>query len=326
MTEHKKTAVMEVENQEEALLLFGRQDEYLRYIRKEMDLEVSHQSGKVTFTGEKARDVAQMMERLLKQLRRGDSVGLQDIKYALMTLRDEGPSGLEKRFEIKVSNGSGRIIKPMSPSQRKYFEAMNEKDMVFAVGPAGTGKTYLAVAMAVRKLMDDAVKRIIICRPAVEAGEKLGFLPGDFQQKVDPYLRPIYDALFSMLKVDKFARLLERGIIEVAPLAFMRGRTLDDAFVIMDEAQNTTVPQMKMFLTRLGRNSCAVVTGDNTQTDLPRDVTSGLSDAIRRFKDIEEIKFIYFSKADVVRHDLVAKIIEAYEGDGAEGKERKEKL
>lgn len=324
MAEKKKTAVLEVESQEEALLLFGRQDEFLRYIKRETNLEITHQSGKVTFAGDNAGDVAQMMEHFLRQVRRGESIGMSDIKYGLMTLKEEDPGRLRERVEIKVADGSGRIIKPMSPVQRKYFEAMQESDLVFAVGPAGTGKTYLAVAMAVRMLLDDAVKRIIICRPAVEAGEKLGFLPGDFQQKVDPYLRPIYDALFSMLKADKFARLLERGIIEVAPLAFMRGRTLEDAFVIMDEAQNTTVPQMKMFLTRLGRNSCAVVTGDNTQTDLPRDITSGLMDAVRRLNELEEIKFIYFTKADVVRHDLVARIIEAYEGDGIGEKMPKE--
>lgn len=319
MSNKKQSAVLEVESQEEALILFGRQDEFLRFIESETGVSANHRSGKVTFTGERAGDVARMMGRLLLQARRGDSVGLNDLKYGLMTLRDDGGAQVNERKEIRLSNGSGRIIKPMSPAQSKYFDAMLHNDLVFAVGPAGTGKTFLAVAMAVRRLLDDAVKRIIICRPAVEAGEKLGFLPGDFQQKVDPYLRPIYDALFSMLKVEKFSRLLEKGIIEVAPLAFMRGRTLDDAFVIMDEAQNTTVPQMKMFLTRLGRNSCAVVTGDNTQTDLPSNVTSGLTDAIGRLKSIEEIKFIYFSKMDVVRHDLVSKIIEAYEGEDSGG-------
>ncbi|MFC1474716.1 PhoH family protein, partial [bacterium] len=234
-----------------------------------------------------------------------------DIKYALLTVEDGGE---ENSVRVMVADGSGRIIKPQSPAQAEYLEALRNSDMVFSIGPAGTGKTFLAVATAVRMLLDDTVKRIIICRPAVEAGEKLGFLPGDFQQKVDPYLRPIYDALFSMLNIDRCARFLDRGIIEIAPLAYMRGRTLEDAFVIMDEAQNTTIPQMKMFLTRLGRNSRAAVTGDVTQTDLPADVDSGLEDAIGRLKDIPEISFIFFSKRDVVRHDLVARIIEAYEG------------
>jgi len=307
-----RKAVLEVENQEEALALFGRRDEHLRYIERETGIRAAHGSGRATFEGPGAREVARAMERLLEGVRRGERLSLGDIKYALMSL--EAGTGSEQDMQVKVADGSGRIIKPQSPAQREYLEALRSRDMVFSIGPAGTGKTFLAVASAVRMLLDEAVKRIVICRPAVEAGEKLGFLPGDFQQKVDPYLRPIYDALFSMLTMDRCARYLDRGIIEVAPLAYMRGRTLEDAFVIMDEAQNTTAPQMKMFLTRTGRNSRVAVTGDVTQTDLPAGMVSGLVDAVERLRGIPEIGFIFFTKKDVVRHKLVAKIIEAYEG------------
>ncbi|HOY62605.1 MAG TPA: PhoH family protein, partial [bacterium] len=219
----------------------------------------------------------------------------------------------------KTHNGTGRSITPRSPNQRDYIRAIMKNDLVFASGPAGTGKTYLAVAVAVNCLAEEAVKRIIICRPAVEAGEKLGFLPGDFQEKVDPYLRPVYDALFAMMSFEKCRRLMDTGVIEVAPLAFMRGRTLEDAYVILDEAQNTTVEQMKMFLTRLGSRSRAVITGDVTQIDLPPEKMSGLVDAERRLRSLPEIKFVRFSKLDVVRHELVAKIIRAYESENGQG-------
>jgi len=318
----KEKAVLEVGNQEEALMLFGQRDDNLRYIEREAGVSISHQSGQITVAGPNAGGIVEMMRQLLEQTRRGGDVTRADLRYGLMALGEDGGEDTGRDIEIKVANGSGRKIKPMSPAQRKYLEALGSRDLVFAVGPAGTGKTFLAVALAVRRLMDEGVKRIIICRPAVEAGEKLGFLPGDFQQKVDPYLRPIYDALFSMMNIDRCARYLDRGIIEVAPLAYMRGRTLEDAFVIMDEAQNTTVAQMKMFLTRLGRNSKAAVTGDITQTDLPEGQVSGLVDAIERLKNLEEISFVRFTKKDVVRHKLVSKIIEAYEGSDEAGGQR----
>jgi phosphate starvation-inducible protein PhoH and related proteins len=314
MTGKKETAVLKVESQDEALGLFGHRDENLKFIEREMAVSLTFRNGEVTVTGARAEGIVELMRHLLDGYRSGRKVAKADIKYGLMLLKEgDGDRDLKTDLNIKLTDGSGRTIKPRSPRQRDYLEALANHDMVFAIGPAGTGKTYLAVAVAVKRLLEESVKRIIICRPAVEAGEKLGFLPGDMQQKVDPYLRPIYDALFGMMNVDRCARLLERGIIEVAPLAYMRGRTLDDAFVIMDEAQNTTIEQMKMFLTRLGPHARAAVTGDITQIDLPPDKTSGLVDAAETLKKLKEIRFIYFTRRDVVRHDLVAKIIKAYE-------------
>ncbi len=316
MADKKTTAVLEVGSQEEALGLFGHRDENLKYIEKEMDVRLTYRNGEVVVAGPQADGIVELLRHLLDSYRRGRKVTKSDIKYGLMLLKEDGGGrDLRADLDIKLMDGSGRAIKPRSPRQRDYLEALVKHDMVFAIGPAGTGKTYLAVAMAVRRLLEESVRRIVICRPAVEAGEKLGFLPGDLQQKVDPYLRPIYDALFGMMASDRCARMLERGIIEVAPLAYMRGRTLDDAFVIMDEAQNTTVEQMKMFLTRLGPHSRAAVTGDITQIDLPPDKLSGLIDAAERLQGIKEIKFIRFTRQDVVRHDLVAKIIKAYDGE-----------
>ncbi|MFA6447834.1 MAG: PhoH family protein [bacterium] len=314
MAEKKETAVLEVASQDEALGLFGHRDENLRYIEREMGVTLAFRNGEVTVSGPRAAGIAELMRHMLDGYRCGRKVTKSDIKYGMMLLK-EGDDGrdLKADLNIRLVDGAGRAIKPRSPRQRDYLEAMSKYDMVFAIGPAGTGKTYLAVAVAVKHLLEESVKRIIICRPAVEAGEKLGFLPGDMQQKVDPYLRPIYDALFGLMSADRCARLLDRGVIEIAPLAYMRGRTLDDAYVIMDEAQNTTIEQMKMFLTRLGPRSRAAVTGDITQIDLPADKASGLVDAAERLQGIKEIRFIRFSRRDVVRHDLVAKIIKAYE-------------
>lgn len=313
MPEEAKTTILEVESQEEAMNLFGHKDENLKFIEKETGVRFVYRGGKISLSGPRSAEVGQALERLLEQVRRGGRIARSDVRYALMLLEEDVHENSGEPA-IRLMDGSGNLIKPRSPAQKVYIDALSKSGFVFAVGPAGTGKTYLAVAVALRKLLDESVRRIIICRPAVEAGEKLGFLPGDFQQKVDPYLRPIYDALFSMLKFDRCARYMEKGVIEVAPLAYMRGRTLDDAFVILDEAQNTTVTQMKMFLTRLGRNSSAAVTGDVTQIDLPHDTVSGLVDATNRLKEINDIRFIFFSRRDVVRHELVSKIIEAYEG------------
>ncbi len=318
MSNINETATITVANQEEAMNLFGKSDEHVKFIEKETGVHVSHRSGVLTITGKGAAGIGEMIGNLLEQVRKGMQVEKSDIRYSLMLLQEEG-AGKKVEADIKLTNGLGRPIRPRTPKQREYINALARSNMVFSVGPAGTGKTYLAVAVAVKKLIEESVKRIIICRPAVEAGEKLGFLPGDLQQKVDPYLRPIYDALFNMMSIDKCARYLDRGIIEVAPLAFMRGRTLDDAFVLMDEAQNTTVNQMKMFLTRLGSNSSAAVTGDVTQVDLPPETPSGLIDAVGRLEGLRGIDFVFLTKKDVVRHELVARIIEAYDDDDSKG-------
>ena len=315
------TFELEIDNQEEAVNLFGQGDRNLRTIERETGVRLTLRDGRLKVSGppDQVPAVGDMLGRLLEQVRGGNPVQPSDVKFGLMLIQDglgASQGGLDMP-EILV-DGRGRPVKPRTPAQADYVRAMNANDLVVCIGPAGTGKTYLAVASALRRLNAEEVSRIVVCRPAVEAGEKLGFLPGDFQQKVDPYLRPIYDALFSLMNPDRCARLLERNIVEVAPLAYMRGRTLDNAFIIMDEAQNTTVEQMKMFLTRLGRHSRAVVTGDVTQIDLPADTGSGLIDAARRLEGIDGIGFVRFTRRDVVRHGLVSRIIKAYEGeDGA---------
>jgi len=313
----KKKSIVRLNSQDEALGLFGNRDENLKWLEREAGVTCSYRDGEVKLSGALAAQAAEMLERLLERLRKGGSVTGADFKYGAMLINGDGDEGEDA--VVKTHNGTGRSISPRSPTQRDYIRAIMKNDLVFAIGPAGTGKTYLAVAVAVNCLAEEAVKRIIICRPAVEAGEKLGFLPGDFQEKVDPYLRPVYDALFAMMNFEKCRRLMDTGVIEVAPLAFMRGRTLEDAYVILDEAQNTTVEQMKMFLTRLGSRSRAVITGDVTQIDLPPEKMSGLVDAERRLRSLPEIKFVRFSKLDVVRHELVAKIIRAYESENGEG-------
>ncbi len=252
--------------------------------------------------------------RLVDLIKADYPVYLTDIDYAIKILSNDPDMDLKKIFkdEIFVSSKK-KIITPKTINQKIYIETIRKYDIVFGIGPAGTGKTYLAMAMAIASLIKKQINRVILTRPAVEAGEKLGFLPGDIYEKVNPYLRPLYDALHDMMDFENAARLLEQGTIEVAPLAFMRGRTLNDAFVILDEAQNATHEQMKMFLTRLGFSSKAVITGDITQTDLPQGKTSGLQRAIDILKDIKGIRFVYFSKDDVVRHPLVQEIIQAYE-------------
>ncbi|HEV8376513.1 MAG TPA: PhoH family protein [Candidatus Polarisedimenticolia bacterium] len=260
---------------------------------------------------EKAERLIHQMVELLES---GYSLRKGDVEIATRLLRDNPEAALTEFFsQGRVKAAPGRAITPKTLNQRLYIEAIRSHDMVFSIGPAGTGKTYLAVAMAVSFLNEKQVNRIILARPAVEAGEKLGFLPGDMAEKVDPYFRPLYDALFHMVERERAALLLEKGIIEIAPLAFMRGRTLNDSFVILDEAQNTTSEQMKMFLTRLGQNSKAVITGDITQIDLPPGRISGLIEAQSVVADIEGIRFVYFDERDVVRHPLVQSIIKAYE-------------
>ncbi len=259
-----------------------------------------------------------MVDQISALISEGHNLSLRDVKTAIDVLSEDGETDLREHFLKggQLRQAGKRRITAKSVNQRRYLDAIEHSDIVFGIGPAGTGKTYLAMAQAVSYLLAKKVSRIILARPAVEAGEKLGFLPGDLQEKVNPYLRPLYDALYDMMEIEKAEKMLERGTIEVAPIAFMRGRTLNDAFVILDEAQNTTTEQMKMFLTRLGFGSKAVVTGDITQIDLPTGRTSGLVDAMHVVGRIEGIEFVYFDERDVVRHKLVQAIVKAYEAYG----------
>jgi phosphate starvation-inducible PhoH-like protein len=300
--------------------LYGTRDENLRLLEDGLHVTIDQRSDAIHVTGpddaiERVARVFSDFEYLRKSginLQNGELNGMLKLVVAdpAVTLRGLVESGKQRSAGVK------RMVQPRSPNQRKYVEAIEGSDMTFGLGPAGTGKTYLAVAMAVSALMAKKVSRIILVRPAVEAGERLGFLPGSLQEKVDPYLRPLYDALYDLLDQEKVDKLLERNVIEVAPLAFMRGRTLSDAFIIMDEAQNTTTEQMKMFVTRLGNNSKAVITGDLTQTDLPNPKKSGLLDALNVLSGVEGIRFCHFEDVDVVRHHLVQRIVRAYDSYG----------
>jgi phosphate starvation-inducible PhoH-like protein len=295
--------------------LFGNNDRYIKIITKALNTSVSFVGGELTVTGNIA-DVTKTIELLqyLHGLSLEREFGMEEVQTAL-TLAQSGDLSFAGEFEkdrVAVS-GSLKYVLPKTRNQRRYINSIREKDMVFAYGPAGTGKTFLAVAMAVNMYLEKRVRRIVLTRPAVEAGEKLGFLPGDLADKINPYLRPLHDALQAMMDPDSIIRLVERNIIEVAPLAFMRGRTLSNAFVILDEAQNTTIAQMKMFLTRLGFGSKVVITGDTTQVDLPINTDSGLTHALETLKDLEEIAFLYLSEKDMVRHPLVTKIVAAYD-------------
>jgi phosphate starvation-inducible PhoH-like protein len=295
--------------------LLGDGDKNLRLIEKLEGIRITARGDKITLTGE-AHSV-DLVENLLGQIYRliqkGFPVYSTDIGFAHRILSENRSVRLEEIFLDKVYISSKKkVITPKSIAQKQYIDAIRKHDMVFGIGPAGTGKTYLAMAMAVSYLMDRRVNRIVLTRPAVEAGERLGFLPGDLVEKVNPYLRPVYDALYDMMEFDKAQALMEKGIIEVAPLAFMRGRTLNDSFIILDEAQNTTSEQMKMFVTRLGWGAKAVVTGDVTQIDLPSGKTSGLVEVEQILGGTEGIQFVYFSEIDVVRHPLVSAIIKAY--------------
>jgi phosphate starvation-inducible PhoH-like protein len=303
-------------NASEGLALFGAQDMYLKLIEKSTQAQIFSRDANIVIQGDEqeVQSLQQLFEVLLELIRKGHSLTERDILYALELSRSLQADQLLDLFkgELTVSY-KGKPIIAKTLGQRHYVATIRKKDIVFGIGPAGTGKTYLAVVCAVTALKEGKVKRIILTRPAVEAGENLGFLPGDLQEKVDPYLRPLYDALNDILGSEAVVKALERGLIEVAPLAYMRGRTLDDSFIILDEAQNTTPEQMKMFLTRLGFGSKMVVTGDVTQIDLPKGKTSGLIDAERVLKTIQELGFIYFTESDVVRHSLVQKIIVAYQ-------------
>ena len=296
--------------------LFGEHNSNLQKIAKDTDVAINARGSTVFIDGDKiAADLAaNILNQLYAILKEGFPIHPSDIDFAVRLLSGDDRINLKEIFLDRVYITSKKsAVTPKSLAQKEYIDAIRKHDIVFGIGPAGTGKTYLAMAMAVSALSKGIVSRIILTRPAVEAGEALGFLPGDLAEKVDPYLRPLYDALHDMMRFEKAANLMQKGIIEVAPIAFMRGRTLNDSFIILDEAQNTTSEQMKMFLTRIGFNSKAVITGDITQIDLPPDRTSGLIESKDILQDISGIKFVFFSKRDVVRHKLVQKIIQAYE-------------
>ena len=301
--------------------LFGAYDDNLRQLESLLNVRIRTQGHDLMIEGDAANTakVARLVEQLGELITQGHSISTKDVKTAAQLVADDGAVDLRDYFlkDGQLRTAGKRRIAAKSANQRRYLEAIDTNDIVFGIGPAGTGKTYLAMAQAVSYLLAKKVSRIILARPAVEAGEKLGFLPGDLQEKVNPYLRPLYDALYDMLDVEKAEKYLERGAIEVAPLAFMRGRTLNDAFVILDEAQNTTTEQMKMFLTRLGFGSKAVVTGDVTQIDLPGGRTSGLVQAMDVVGKVEGISFVHFDERDVVRHKLVQAIVKAYDAYGS---------
>lgn len=296
--------------------LFGDFDSNKKLIESSLNISIVLRENELVLIGEDKS--LSLGENLIKELynirKEGEGLNAQKISYVMNLILEGNDSDINKLIGDAIFiNHKGRPIKPKTLGQKNYIEVIDKKDLSFGIGPAGTGKTYLAVAMAVKALKDQKVSRIVLTRPAVEAGESLGFLPGDLKDKVDPYLRPIYDSLFDLLGQEKYLKYMERGLIEVAPLAYMRGRTLNNSFVILDEAQNTTKEQMKMFVTRLGIGSKAVITGDITQIDLPRGKFSGLKNAIEVLGDIDEIGFCYLTDKDVVRHQLVQKIIKAYD-------------
>lgn len=307
---------IDVERMELVVNLFGSYDENIKIIEKELDVAIINRGSEIKIGGEpdKVGIAVTAINQLLAMAAHGDNIGEQEVRYVMGQVEAGNEEQLEELGkDVICITSNGTPLKAKTLGQKQYVDKIKNNSIVFGIGPAGTGKTYLAVAMAVRAFKNKEVKRIILTRPAIEAGESLGFLPGDMQEKVDPYLRPLYDALGEMLGYENFHKNIERGQIEVAPLAYMRGRTLDDAFIILDEAQNTTREQMKMFLTRMGFASKIVVTGDITQVDLPKDKQSGLRDAEIVLKNIEGIEFMYLSETDVVRHPLVQKIVKAYE-------------
>lgn len=328
MNNFYKGASIEIQNFQHLLELFGNFDENIKIIEESLGVRIIARGNGLKIQGpeEKVKMAEKLVKNLLEMLKRGEKLNAQNVSYSIGLIM----AGEEEKIKDLVSDvvcitHKGKQIKSKTLGQKLYVEAMRKNDIVFAIGPAGTGKTYLAIAMAVRALKNKEMSRIILTRPAVEAGEKLGFLPGDLQDKVDPYLRPLYDALYDILGGETYLKYRERGVIEVAPLAYMRGRTLDDSFIILDEAQNTTPEQMKMFLTRMGFGSKIVVTGDITQIDLPGGKVSGLTEAAKILQGIEGLEFVYLTEKDVVRHSLVQKIILAYERfyDSKDGKAKK---
>ncbi|MBS4176294.1 PhoH family protein [Lederbergia citrea] len=316
MSEEITTTKIDLENADEAFVLFGNADINLKILEEQFDVTIVTRGETVNVSGT-ASDVGQAEETLkslLMVIRKGIHIGERDVEYASKMAKHDRIESFSELFDEEIArNTKGKAIRVKTLGQRQYIDAIRKKDLVFGIGPAGTGKTYLAVVMAVNALKNNVVNKIILTRPAVEAGESLGFLPGDLKEKVDPYLRPLYDALHDVLGAEHTQRLIDRETIEIAPLAYMRGRTLDDAFVILDEAQNTTQAQMKMFLTRLGFGSKMVITGDSTQVDLPKGARSGLMAAEIILNGVSGVSFIHLNQSDVVRHPLVARIIEAYE-------------
>ncbi|MCA1021423.1 AAA family ATPase [Halobacillus litoralis] len=318
MPEELKTIDIQLDNTTETLALFGTEDRNLKQIEEQLQVTIISRGGQVRVSGqaEHVQLVEDILMSVLALIRKGLSVTERDIVYAVELAKKGKINQFEALFEDEITkNSKGKSIRVKTLGQRNYIAAIKNHDLVFGIGPAGTGKTYLAVIMAVNALKNGDVKRIILTRPAVEAGESLGFLPGDLKEKVDPYLRPLYDSLHDVFGAEHTARLIDRGTIEIAPLAYMRGRTLDDAFAILDEAQNTTPEQMKMFLTRLGFGSKMIITGDITQVDLPKGVKSGLRVAEEKLGSIKGASFIKLDQSDVVRHPLVQRIIDAYEND-----------
>lgn len=307
-----------VEDHHQLRELVGEFGAHLKLVERTFSVPVSQRGGTITVgPGADAADALDALYQLHGLVRSGHTLNASDVEHALRILRRDPDADLQGYFrDTVVVTTTGRPINPRTSGQQRYLQILRRHDVVFGVGPAGTGKTYLAVAFAAAALLKGEVKRIVLTRPAVEAGEKLGFLPGDLNEKVDPYLRPLYDALYEMLGAERTARLLEKQIIEVAPLAFMRGRTLSEACVILDEGQNTTVEQMKMFLTRLGERSRMIITGDDTQVDLPRGARSGLEHALRVLDGVASVGVVRFGAEDVVRHPLVAEIVDAYEREG----------
>jgi len=301
---------------EEARALFGPADEYLRLVESKFDVKVFSRNELLTISGasELVEKATHLFEELLSIIRGGGRIKRHELSYAIQAIGKDRTSNVGEVFLDRIEVSSKRqYVTPKTLGQKAYVDAIRNYDMVFAIGPAGTGKTYLAMAMAVASLRKKEVSRIILVRPAVEAGESLGYLPGDLYEKISPYLRPLYDALYDMMEPDAIQKLMDRGVIEVAPLAYMRGRTLNDAFIIFDEAQNCTSEQMKMFLTRIGFDTKTVITGDITQVDLAKGKLSGLIEAQSILRPIKGLKFTYFTGEDVVRHELVQKILEAYE-------------
>ncbi|MFZ5898169.1 MAG: PhoH family protein [Bacillota bacterium] len=319
MAEERVESRVTIDDPLTAAAIFGRYDENLKALEEGIGVKIVQRGGQLVIMGtaEQVEEAQVVIEKLQSFFAERKSLSLQDVHYVIRSVHKGEKDELgDLAREVIITTPRGKKIRPKTLGQQRYVKAMRENDVVFAVGPAGTGKTYLAVVMAVSALRNKQINRIILTRPAVEAGEKLGFLPGDLQEKVDPYLRPLYDSLYDILGLENTQRYLDRHIIEIAPLAYMRGRTLEDAFIILDEAQNTTPEQMKMFLTRLGFGSKAVITGDVTQVDLPKGQASGLVEALRILKGVAGIGFSYFTGADTIRHPLVVEIVKAYERAG----------